>query len=81
MDAYANAYTRREVAASELIATTMMRDRTTVVKATVGSVSTKASWNTRTKGIGLERSLGEIFASGEDVADMQDIGALTFPRM
>ena len=60
IDAYANASTQREVAASELIATTMMRDRTTVVKATVGSVSTKASWKTRTKGIGLDRTLGEI---------------------
>jgi hypothetical protein len=46
----------------------MMRDRTTAVKATVGSVSTKASLKTRTKGMGLDKTLEEILVSGDDVA-------------
>ena len=45
----------------------MMRDRTIVAKATVGSVSTKVSWNTRTKGIGLERTLNDRSLSVEIV--------------
>lgn len=55
---YANAKICREVAASELVATTMVRKRTTVVNAIVAFCPWKASPKTTTNGIGLTRALG-----------------------